>query len=46
MAFSHKGKRVQQSGSVFVVALRQLPAGWRLSAWAWGKGTQFDVITQ
>jgi ketosteroid isomerase-like protein len=46
MSFTVRGKRVKQSGSVFTVALRKLAAGWRLTAWAWAKGTQFDVINQ
>jgi hypothetical protein len=46
MSFTVGGKRVKQSGSVFTVALRELAAGWRLTAWAWAKGTQFDVINQ
>jgi ketosteroid isomerase-like protein len=46
MSFTVRGKRVKQSGSVFTVALRKLAAGWRLAAWAWAKGTQFDVINQ
>ena len=33
--------------SVFTcVALRKLAAGWRLAAWAWAKGTQFDITNQ
>ena len=32
--------------SVFTVALRKLAAGWRLAAWAWAKGTQFDGTNQ
>jgi hypothetical protein len=44
MSFTVRGKRVKQSGSVFTVALRKLGAGWSLSAWAWAKGTQFEVI--
>ena len=46
MSFTVRGKRVKQSGSVFTVALRKLAAGWRLTAWAWAKGTQFDVMNQ
>jgi hypothetical protein len=44
MSFTVRGKRVKQSGSIFTVALRKLGAGWRLSAWAWSKGTQYEVI--
>jgi hypothetical protein len=46
MSFTVHGKRVRQSGSVFTVALRKVAAGWRLTAWAWAKGTQADVINQ
>ena len=46
MSFTFRGKRVKQSGSVFTVALRRLAADWHLAAWAWTKGTQFDVLTQ
>ncbi len=46
MSFTVRGKRVKQSGSVFTVALRKLAADWHLAAWAWAKGTQFDVINQ
>jgi hypothetical protein len=44
MSFTVRAKRVKQSGSVFTVALRKLAAGRRRAAWAWAKGTQFDVI--
>jgi len=44
MSFTVHGKQVRQSGSVFTVALRKFEAGWRLTAWAWAKGTQVDVI--
>jgi predicted DCC family thiol-disulfide oxidoreductase YuxK len=40
MTFSLKGKRVTQTGAVFTVALRKLPEGWRIAAWAWAKGKQ------
>jgi ketosteroid isomerase-like protein len=39
MTFALKEKRVTQSGAVFTVALRKMPEGWRLSSWAWAKGT-------
>jgi|SRR5690242_17785752 ketosteroid isomerase-like protein len=39
MALKLKGKQVKQSGAVFTVALRNLPAGWRIASWAWAKGT-------
>ncbi len=44
MSFTVQGQRVKQSGSVFTVALRKSEAGWCLTAWAWAKGTQVDVI--
>jgi len=39
MTFKLKGKQVTQSGAIFTVALRNLPAGWRIASWAWAKGT-------
>ena len=39
MTFKLRGERVTQSGAVFTVALRKLPEGWRIAAWAWAKGT-------
>jgi ketosteroid isomerase-like protein len=39
MTFKLKGKPVTQSGAIFTVALRKVPAGWRLASWAWAKGT-------
>jgi ketosteroid isomerase-like protein len=38
MTFKVHGKQVTQSGSTFTVALQKLPAGWRITAWAWAKG--------
>ena len=46
MTFTVHGKQVTQSGAVFTVALRKLAEGWRIAAWAWAKGTRFDVINQ
>ena len=40
MTFKVHGKQVTQTGSVFTVALRKLAAEWRITAWAWAKGTQ------
>ena len=40
MTFQLKGKKVTQTGAVFTVALRRLPEGWRIAAWAWAKGKQ------
>jgi ketosteroid isomerase-like protein len=39
MTFQVRGRQVTQTGSVFTLALRRLDAGWRLTAWAWAKGT-------
>ena len=39
MTFKVQGKQVTQSGAVFTVALRKLPEGRRIAAWAWAKGT-------
>lgn len=38
MTFKLKGKQVTQTGALFTVALRKVPAGWRLASWAWAKG--------
>src|SRR5215469_8133575 len=46
MLVTVKGKRMKQSGSVFVVTLRQVGSNWRLMSWAWAKGTQMEVIKQ
>ncbi|HEY2797795.1 MAG TPA: nuclear transport factor 2 family protein [Thermoanaerobaculia bacterium] len=40
MTFQLKGKQVTQTGALFTVALRKLPEGWRIAAWAWSKGKQ------
>lgn len=40
MTFRAQDKQVTQSGSIFTVALRKLAEGWRITAWAWAKGTQ------
>lgn len=39
MTFKLRGKQVTQTGATFVVALRRLPEGWRIAAWAWAKGS-------
>ena len=39
MTFKIQGKRVTQTGSIFTVALRKFGTQWRLTAWAWAKGT-------
>jgi ketosteroid isomerase-like protein len=40
MTFKVRGTQVTQTGAVFTVALRKLPEGWRIAAWAWAKGKQ------
>lgn len=40
MMFKIQGKQVTQTGAIFTVALRKLPEGWRIAAWAWAKGGQ------
>jgi ketosteroid isomerase-like protein len=36
---SIKGRQITQTGALFTVALRKVGAEWRLTAWAWAKGT-------
>jgi ketosteroid isomerase-like protein len=38
MTFKVRGKQLTQTGANFIVALRKLATGWRLTAWAWAKG--------
>ena len=40
MTFDIDGGQVTQSGAFFTVALRRIPEGWRIAAWAWSKGNQ------
>ena len=40
MTFQLKGRQVTQKGATFTVALRKQADGWRIAAWAWGKGKQ------
>jgi predicted DCC family thiol-disulfide oxidoreductase YuxK len=40
MTFDVDGRQVTQSGAYFTIALRRIPDGWRIAAWAWSKGTQ------
>ena len=35
--FKVKGKATAEKGSTLTVALQKLPAGWRMTAWAWAK---------
>lgn len=39
MTFKVQGKQVTQSGAVLTVALRKFAESWRVTAWAWAKGT-------
>lgn len=39
MTFKVHGKQITQSGAIFTAALRKLEYGWRITAWAWAKGT-------
>jgi ketosteroid isomerase-like protein len=39
LSFNLRGQQVKQTGAMFTVALRQVGAEWRLTAWAWAKGT-------
>jgi ketosteroid isomerase-like protein len=41
---SIKGRQVTQTGALFTVALRRVGGDWRLTAWAWAKGTNRDLI--
>ncbi len=43
MTFKARGMQVTQSGALFTVALRKLPEGWRIAAWAWAKGSRVSV---
>jgi hypothetical protein len=40
MTFTVGGKRVEQTGAIFTVALHERSDGWRIAAWAWTKGKQ------
>ena len=39
MTFEVRGTQVTQTGAVYTVALRKVGNQWRLTAWAWAKGT-------
>ncbi len=39
MTFDLKGRQIVQNGGVFTVALRNGDDGWRLTAWAWSRGS-------
>ena len=38
MTFKVRGRQITQSGATYTIALRRLPPGWRIRAWAWAKG--------
>ena len=38
MTFKLRGRQITQSGATYTIALRRLPPGWRIRAWAWAKG--------
>jgi ketosteroid isomerase-like protein len=38
MTFSVGGKKVEQAGAIFTVALHKRSDGWRIAASAWAKG--------
>ena len=40
MTSNLQGKEVAQTGSVWTVALGKVGTHWRLTAWAWAKGTR------
>ena len=39
VTFKVHGQQITQTGAMFTVALRKLAEGWRITAWAWTKGT-------
>ena len=39
MTFNLKDKHVTQTGAIYTVALRRVDGDWRLTAWAWAKGS-------
>jgi len=36
-AFKQKGKPVSEVGSIITLTLQKIPAGWRITGWAWAK---------
>jgi enoyl reductase-like protein len=38
--FKRNGKKVTESGATLTVVLQQLAEGWRITAWAWSRGTE------
>lgn len=43
MKFNVHGRQIVQSGAVFTMALRKVSNDWRISSWAWAKGTPQQV---
>ena len=39
MTFKVHGRQITQTGAILTVALHKLADGWRITAWAWTKGT-------
>jgi ketosteroid isomerase-like protein len=39
MTFNLRGNPITQTGAIYTVALRKIGEEWRLTAWAWAKGT-------
>jgi ketosteroid isomerase-like protein len=37
--YNRQGRQVNQTGAAFTVALRKVDGAWRLTAWAWTKGS-------
>jgi hypothetical protein len=36
--YKHHGKPVMQSGSLWTLVVKNTPAGWRITSWAWADG--------
>ena len=36
--FKHRGKPVTETGSTWTLVVKNTPAGWRITAWAWADG--------
>lgn len=36
--FNHRGKPTTQTGSTWTLVVKNTPAGWRITAWAWADG--------
>ena len=35
--YKQQGKSMVENGSIFTMVMRRLPAGWRISSWAWAE---------